>query len=149
MSSAAPRAASATAARCCSTRSCTCICSTPAGELYLQRRPDWKDIQPGRWDTAVGGHVAYGETVEEALRREVREEIGVTEFTPERIAVYAFRSEREYELVYVHRTCYDGTVCPSDELDGGRFWSREEILGSVGKGIFTPNFEGEIGLLFP
>ena len=69
------------------------------GELYLQRRPDWKDIQPGRWDTAVGGHVAYGETVEEALRREVREEIGVTEFTPERIAVYAFRSEREYELV--------------------------------------------------
>lgn len=67
------------------------------GELYLQRRPDWKDIQPGRWDTAVGGHVAYGETVEEALRREVREEIGVTEFTPERIAVYAFRSEREYD----------------------------------------------------
>lgn len=27
------------------------------GELYLQRRPVWKDIQPGRWDTAVGGHV--------------------------------------------------------------------------------------------
>lgn len=26
------------------------------GELYLQRRPDWKDIQPGKWDTAVGGH---------------------------------------------------------------------------------------------
>ena len=27
------------------------------GELYLQRRPQWKDIQPGKWDTAVGGHV--------------------------------------------------------------------------------------------
>lgn len=25
------------------------------GELYLQKRPEWKDIQPGRWDTAVGG----------------------------------------------------------------------------------------------
>ena len=24
------------------------------GRLYLQRRPDWKDIQPGKWDTAVG-----------------------------------------------------------------------------------------------
>ncbi len=22
------------------------------GELYLQKRPEWKDIQPGRWDTA-------------------------------------------------------------------------------------------------
>ncbi len=25
------------------------------GRLYLQRRPLWKDIQPGKWDTAVGG----------------------------------------------------------------------------------------------
>ena len=39
------------------------------GELYLQKRPAWKDIQPGRWDTAVGGHVDYGETIAEALRR--------------------------------------------------------------------------------
>ena len=41
------------------------------GELYLQQRPDWKDIQPGRWDTAVGGHVDFGESVEEALWRGV------------------------------------------------------------------------------
>ena len=27
------------------------------GRLYLQQRPLWKDIQPGKWDTAVGGHV--------------------------------------------------------------------------------------------
>ena len=32
------------------------------GELYLQKRPEWKDIQPGKWDTAVGGHMDYGET---------------------------------------------------------------------------------------
>lgn len=41
------------------------------GEVYLQKRPEWKDIQPGKWDTAVGGHVDYGETPEEALMREV------------------------------------------------------------------------------
>ena len=29
----------------------------PEGEMYLQRRPEWKDIQPGKWATAVGGHV--------------------------------------------------------------------------------------------
>ena len=58
------------------------------GELYLQKRPAWKDIQPGRWDTAVGGHVDYGETIAEALRREVREELGITDFVPGAVAVY-------------------------------------------------------------
>ena len=24
------------------------------GEVYLQKRPEWKDIQPGKWDTSVG-----------------------------------------------------------------------------------------------
>ena len=33
------------------------------GELYLQKRPEWKDIQPGKWDTAVGGHIDLGESV--------------------------------------------------------------------------------------
>ena len=26
------------------------------GDIYLQKRPEWKDIQPGKWDTAVGYH---------------------------------------------------------------------------------------------
>lgn len=40
------------------------------GDLYLQKRSMSKDIQPGKWDTAVGGHVDYGEHIEEALARE-------------------------------------------------------------------------------
>ena len=28
-------------------------------ELYLQKRSMDKDIQPGKWDTSVGGHVSY------------------------------------------------------------------------------------------
>ena len=114
------------------------------GELYLQRRPLWKDIQPGKWYTAVGGHVDLGESVEMALRREVREELGITDFTPEVLTHYVFESATERELVFVHRTTYDGPVSPSEELDGGRFWSLDEIRQQLGSGLFTPNFEGEI-----
>jgi len=114
------------------------------GELYLQKRPEWKDIQPGKWDTAVGGHVDLGESVEMALRREVREELGITDFAPEFLARYVFESGRERELVFVHKTVYDGEILPSDELDGGRFWGIGEIRENLGKGIFTPNFENEL-----
>lgn len=113
------------------------------GELYLQKRPSWKDIQPGKWDTAVGGHVDLGESVDMALRREVREELGITDFTPESVKTYVFESERERELVFVHKTVYNGTITPSDELDGGRFWTIEEIKANLGNGTFTPNFENE------
>ena len=113
------------------------------GDLYLQKRPEWKDIQPGKWDTAVGGHVDLGESVDMALKREVREELGITDFIPEHLTSYVFESARERELVFVYKTVYDGDIHPSDELDGGLFWTLEEIKDHIGKGIFTPNFEGE------
>jgi len=119
------------------------------GELYLQKRPEWKDIQPGKWDTAVGGHVDYGETPEQALVREASEEIGITDFTPIAMGHYVFESKREKELVYVNRTVYDGPIKPSDEeLADGRFWSQEEIKNAMGKEIFTPNFESEYRKFF-
>jgi isopentenyldiphosphate isomerase len=118
------------------------------GELYLQKRPDWKDIQPGKWDTAVGGHIDLGESVEIALRREVKEEIGIEEFTPTLLRRYVFESKRERELVFAYKTLYDGEVVPSAELACGRFWSIAEIEENIGKEIFTPNFESEYRKLF-
>lgn len=114
------------------------------GELYLQKRPAWKDVQPGKWDTATGGHIDYGEDVGTALKREVREELGITDFTPQSLGHYVFESGIEKELVYVFKTVYDGTVSPAaDELDGGRFWTEKDIIENIGKGVFTPNFENE------
>ena len=115
----------------------------PNGRIYLQQRPLWKDIQPGKWDTAVGGHVDYGEEIETALQREVYEELGLTGLQARFLTRYVFESEREKELVHVYSAIHDGAVHPSAALDGGRFWSAQEISDAMGAGILTPNFEQE------
>lgn len=50
----------------------------PDGALLMQRRSPQKENDPDRWDISVAGHVAAGESAEEAARREVAEEIGLS-----------------------------------------------------------------------
>jgi len=122
------------------------------GDLYLQRRPLWKDIQPGKWDTAVGGHVDFGENIEDALRREAVEELGITDFLPTPLPPYIFESDRERELVYPFRITYEGMVHPSAETAGGRFWSPLELAEAISSdptsSLLTPNFISEYKRLF-
>jgi isopentenyldiphosphate isomerase len=118
----------------------------PQGLLYLQRRAAHKDIQPNRWDTAVGGHVDYGEAVRHALLREAAEELGLRGLRPRFLFRYVFESEVERELVHVYGAQSGATPQPDlDEVSEGRFWRRAEIAAQLGRGLFTPNFEGEIG----
>lgn len=114
------------------------------GELYLQKRPEWKDIQPGKWDTACGGHVGLGECIEDALHREVYEELGIVGFIPRLITRYNFESDKEKEQINVYTCIYDGSVTPNEsELESGHFWPVDEIRRHIGQGVFTPNFESE------
>lgn len=118
------------------------------GELYLQRRALSKDIQPGKWDTSVGGHVDYGETIEQALLREASEELGISNFTPVFMHQYTFTSDVESELVHSYYTLHDAPVNPDPvEISEGRFWTPEEIVNAMGSNTFTPNFEVEFQYL--
>jgi len=116
--------------------------------IYLQKRSLKKDIQPGKWDTAVGGHVSYGESVVEAIYRESSEELGLTEFNPIHIATYEFESAVEREMVNVFAAVGTYDLYPDlDEVDEGRWWNLKEIDENVGRGVFTPNFESEFQMI--
>lgn len=115
-----------------------------SGQIYLQQRGAHKDLLPLRWDTAVGGHVSYGEYIMEALYRESDEELGLHNFLPHSLDTYVFESECDHELVNVFAAVGEYEIRPDpDELAGGRFWTPEEIGEAIGKGILTPNFESE------
>ena len=116
--------------------------------IYLQKRPMNKLVQPGKWDTAVGGHISFGETLETALKRESWEEIGLQNFSAKLVKTYRWDSEIESELVYVFVSHdYKSIHLHSDEVEEGQFWTSKQIDTNIGNGIFTPNFEYEYQLL--
>jgi isopentenyldiphosphate isomerase/intracellular septation protein A len=118
------------------------------GEIYLQKRSVNKDVEPGKWDSAVGGHVDLGETIEQALLRETREELNLSGIHPVPLAQYKWESAIESELVFTFTALYNANpVFNKKEIDDGRFWKTDEIRRNLGKGVFTPNFENEFPVL--
>jgi isopentenyldiphosphate isomerase/intracellular septation protein A len=118
------------------------------GKLYLQKRSMKKDIQPGKWDTSVGGHIAPDESVEDALKRESYEELRLSNINPQFIHKYIWESSRERELVFSFITVSDSVPeADRNEIEEGRYWGLDEIIKNLGKGLFTPNFEHEFNLL--
>lgn len=119
------------------------------GAFLLQLRPKDKQIQPDKWDTAVGGHVSWGEPIEKALERETLEEIGLKKFAPQFAKKYVWQSEIEKELVFVfvYKATTDDKFSHTDEVADLRWWSQKEIKRNLKKGVFTPNFEYDYSML--
>ena len=116
--------------------------------ILAQKRSMSKLIQPGKWDTTVGGHISVGETLEQALKKEAFEEIGLVDFSAKMIKTYKWESEVETELVYMFVTHdYKNFKVHSDEVEDARFWKKNQIENNLGKGVFTPNFELEFRVL--
>lgn len=113
-------------------------------EIFLQKRSMKKDLLPGKWDTAVGGHVGMNEKIEDALKREAFEELGITNFEAHFNGSYVWESPREKELVFSFLCLhYDHIRIDNDEVDEGRFWSEKEIETAINENLLTPNFVHE------
>src|SRR6267378_4049705 len=58
------------------------------GRILLQKRSMDVDTFPGCWDHSAAGHVDAGEDYEEAAKRELQEELGISNATLYKVAVY-------------------------------------------------------------
>ncbi len=118
------------------------------GEYFLQKRSLAKLIQPGRWDTSVGGHVGSGETYEQAACKELAEELGIVITDAGLLRQshdYVWRSSVETEHVRTFLLRHEGPfTLQREEIDDGRFWSLVELRSAVGTGTLTPNLEAEL-----
>ena len=116
-----------------------------AGDWFIQQRHWNKDTQPGKWDTAVGGHVDAGESYNEAALRELKEELGIVQAKLEFLYKFFHTNEFESEMVSTYTCTWDGEISLNpDEILAGRFWRLEEIQKRKSEGIFTPLFLEEL-----
>jgi isopentenyldiphosphate isomerase len=120
---------------------------SPGGRLLLQKRSLRKDVQPGKWDTSVGGHVGFGQSYEEAARREAEEELGLRPDTLTFLYPSRIRNAVESENIHTFLHISAGPFRPEPgEIDELRFWTKAEISAGLGTGVFTSNFEEEFAL---
>jgi len=107
--------------------------------LMLHRVSKKNDVNKDKW-IGVGGHFESGESPEDCLLREVKEETGLT------LTSYRFRgiltfnfndNESEYICLYTAdgfegelRECDEGTLewVPKDEIDNLNLWTGDKIF---------------------
>ncbi|MBN2383032.1 NUDIX domain-containing protein [bacterium] len=116
--------------------------------LFLQKRSQTKFIQPGKWDTSVGGHLARGENPEQAARREMLEELGIPVIPLIFLHRYLWQTSVETELVTTYRCFFQGPFQLNEtEIEQGRFFSDGELRVLKESGLMTPNLVHELSLL--
>ncbi len=104
------------------------------GDILLQKRSSTKDLGAGLWGSSCAGHVLKGETYENAAKRELLEELGVShEIAP--VKKIIVRDKEETEMAMIYTATSDGPFHPDpQEVDEVRFFTKDQILHGMLKG---------------
>lgn len=119
----------------------------PDGRLLVHRRSDAKDVWPGWWDLAVGGVVGSGEAYDDAARRELAEEIGITDVMPEPIGRGRYADDDVAVLGRCYRAIHSGPFTFADgEVAEARWATADELAAMRACTRFLPD---SLALLLP
>jgi isopentenyl-diphosphate delta-isomerase len=119
-----------------------------SGELFLTRRSRKKRLWPGFWDGTVASHVRKGEDYEQASKRRLTQEIGVTADSVRYLFKFHYRigykdlgAENEICAVTTLAGIEPGSILPdSDEISEVKTISPRLLIGEIGDNgaMYTP-----------
>lgn len=120
------------------------------GEMLIQQRQPFKEGWSNMWDLTVGGSAITGDSSQDAARRELEEEIGLTiDFQDVRPHI-TFHFERGFDDIYLIEKEVDlhTLTLQYEEVQAVKWASKEEILAMIKTGEFIPYYESLIHFLF-
>jgi len=119
-----------------------------AGELFLQKRAQSKDVAPGAWDSSASGHLAAGEDYDAAAVRELAEEIGLrVDRAPRRWLRLGAGPETGQEFVWVYRLEAEGPFTLNrDEIESGGWFTPAAVAALLRRQ--PEQFAGSFGLIW-
>ena len=104
------------------------------GRVLLLTRSGHRTVAPGAWDTP-GGRIRFGETIEDALAREVREELGpeVRFKVITILNVWSFLPSRDQQIVGITfvGTLSGGAIALSAEHARHRWVDTKEAIAAL------------------
>ena len=112
-------------------RTVSCWIMNEKGEILLQKRTATKRRNPNKW-AKTGGQVDSGESADEAIYREVKEELGI-EIPKEQIKVLdIYKSDEKnkrfaYNYLFVINYKIDDYILQTDEVAEVKYFSIEDM----------------------
>lgn len=107
---------------------------TSTGKRLLVKQTSHKQ-DAGQYVSPVGGHVTAGESEEEALKREAKEEVGIENFKYKLIGKKIYqrdilnRNENHYFIYY--EIVWDGPIQFNDEIERIDYFEKDELAEEV------------------
>ena len=80
------------------------------GNILWQQRSMQKVTSPWKWDMSCGGHILSGHNPETTLKRELEEELGLTDIEVKFIEKYIHGNDTQTELIYLYYGIIDETT---------------------------------------
>lgn len=111
------------------------------GRLLVHQRSPHKDVWPSRWDITVGGVLTSGEKYPESARREVAEEIGLTDdFELEWLGKGVYEDQEVRVIGHCFKMVHDGPYVFADgEVVATRLVDLDEVSKLLQSEQFVPD----------